>query len=113
MRARWWPGVAQEDQRRLSRERAALVNERTRLSNRIGGLLATQGIAGFKPLRKGARQALDDLRTGDGRALPAHLHATIVRILQRLELLQQQIKAPENERDATAAADAAPRTVPP
>lgn len=107
------PSVAQEDHRRLSRERNELVNERTRLSNRIGGLLANQGIAGFKPLRKGAQQALDDLCTGDGHVLPRHLRTTILRILQRLELLQQQIKAAEQDRDAmlkAAAADAAPAT---
>jgi transposase len=107
------PGVAQEDHRRLSRERDELVRERTRLTNRIGGLLANQGIAGFKPLKKGAQQALDELRTGDGHALPPHLHTTILRILQRLELLQQQIKATEKERDAmlkAVAADAAPAT---
>jgi transposase len=94
------PSVAQEDHRRLSRERDELVTERTRLSNRINGLLANQGIAGFKPLQKGAQQALDDLRTGDGHALAPHLRTTIVRILQRLELLGQQIKAAEKERDA-------------
>ena len=48
--------VTQEDYRRLSRERDELVGERTRLSNRINGLLANQGIAGFKPLQKGALQ---------------------------------------------------------
>ena len=63
------PSVAQEDERRLSRERGELVKERTRLSNRINGLLANQGIAGFKPLQTGAQQALDALRTGDGHAL--------------------------------------------
>lgn len=94
------PSVAQEDCRRLSRERSELVAERTRLSNRIGGLLANQGIAGFKPLRKDARQALDALRTGDGRELPPHLRTTIVRVLQRLQLLAEQIKATEAERDA-------------
>lgn len=92
--------VTQEDYRRLSRERDELVGERTRLSNRINGLLANQGIAGFKPLQKGAQQALDDLRTGDGHALEPHLRATIERILQRLALLEQQIKAVEKERDA-------------
>ena len=47
------PSVAQEDLRRLSRERGReLVDERTRLSNRVGGLLANQGIAGFKPLKR-------------------------------------------------------------
>ncbi len=93
------PSVAQEDQRRLSRERDELVRERTRLSNRINGLLANQGIAGFKPLQKGARQVLDVLRTGDGHALAPHLRTTIERILQRLDLLRQQITAVETERD--------------
>jgi transposase len=105
------PSVAQEDCRRLSRERGELVAERTRLSKRIGGLLANQGIAGFRPLTKDARQALDTLRTGDGRELAPHLQTTIVRILQRLELLAEQIKTVEAERDAllrTVPADAAP-----
>jgi transposase len=107
------PSVAQEDYRRLSRERDELVTERTRLGNRINGLLANQGIAGFKPLWKGAQQALDDLRTGDGHALAPHLRSTIVRILQRLALLGQQIKAAEKERDAllkAAPADVAAAT---
>lgn len=94
------PSVAQEDCRRLSRERTELVAERTRLSNRIGGLLANQGITGFKPLKKDAPQALDRLRTGDGHELPPHLRTTIIRILQRLELLRTQIGAVEAERDA-------------
>src|SRR5208282_2883246 len=109
------PSVAQEDIRRLSRERGQLVAERTKLSNRVGGLLANQGIAGFKPLKKGARQALQTLRTGDGRELPPHLRTTIERILQRLELLSEQIKAAEAERDAmlrAARVDAAPDTAP-
>jgi transposase len=107
------PSVAQEDIRRLSRERGQLVAERTKLSNRVGGLLANQGIAGFKPLTKGARQALRTLRTGDGRELPPHLRTTIERILRRLELLCEQIKAAEAERDAllrAARVDAAPDT---
>ena len=99
------PSVAQEDRRRLSRERGELVAERIRLCNRIGGLLANQGIVGFKPLRKGARETLDALRTGDGRELPAHLRTTIERILQRLALAVEQIKAVEAERDALLRAE--------
>ena len=72
----------------------------TRLCNRINGLLANQEIAGFKPLQKNASQALDDLRTGDGHALELHLRGTIERILQRLDLLERQIKAVEKQRDA-------------
>ena len=94
------PSVAQEDRRRLSRERDELVGERTRLCNRINGLLANQGIAGFRPLQKDAPRALDDLRTGDGHALEPYLRGTIERILQRLALLEQQIKAVEKHRDA-------------
>jgi transposase len=62
---------------------------------RGGGLPANQGIAGFKPLRKDARQVLKTLRTGDGRALSPHLRTVIGRILRRLELLSEQIKAAE------------------
>ena len=58
------PSVEQEHRRRLSRERGELVAERIRLCNRIGGLLANQGIVGFQPLRKGALEALGALRTG-------------------------------------------------
>ncbi|MFI4981298.1 MAG: IS110 family transposase [Nevskiales bacterium] len=110
------PSAAQEDRRRLSRERDELVGERIRLSNRIGGLLANQGIAGFEPLTKGAQQVLDALRTGDGRELEPRLRGTIVRILRRLELLVEQIKAVEAERDAllrAAPADAAPAAATP
>jgi transposase len=96
-----------------------LVSERTKLTNRIGGLLANQGIAGFKPLRKEARQVLETLQTGDGRMLPPHLRTAIERILRRLELLSEQIKAAEAERDAllrsaqaAAASDTAPDAVP-
>ena len=44
------------------------------------------------------------LRTGDGRPLPKHLKAQISRELDRLELLLEQIKAAEIERDALLAA---------
>jgi transposase len=93
------PSAEHEDSRRLSRERGELVSERNRLSNRIGGLLANQGIAGFKPMQKDALALLATLRTGDGQALMVNLKATIERMLQRLALLKDQIKAVEAERD--------------
>src|SRR5438552_2519747 len=46
------PSPEQEDERRLVRERQALVVERGRERNRIRGLLASQGIAAFEPLRR-------------------------------------------------------------
>jgi transposase len=94
------PTPEQEDLRRLSRERGELTSERNRLTNRIGGLLANQGIVGFKPLAKGALARLAALRTGDGRALLPQLRQTIERMLQRLAVLKEQIKAVEAARNA-------------
>jgi transposase len=100
------PTPEQEDERRVCRERRALVGERVQHVNRIKGLLFAQGICDYEPLRRDRRQRLAGLRTGDGRALPPHLQAQISRELDRLELLLEQIKAVEAERNAmlTAAA---------
>ena len=69
------PSPDQEDQRRISRERAILLRERVRHVNRIKGLLSSQGITDFEPLHKDRRIRLDALRTGDGRPLPPRLKA--------------------------------------
>lgn len=94
------PTPEEEDQRRLCRERKVLTNERVLHVNRIKGLLFSQGISGYEPLRRDRRQRLDELKTGDGRSLPPHLKAQICRELDRLELLIEQIKAVEAERDS-------------
>ena len=94
------PAPEEEDRRRLCRERRVLTNERVLHVNRIKGLLFSQGAAGYEPLRRGRRQRLEELRTGDGRPLPPHLKAQISRELDRLELLLEQIKSVESERDA-------------
>ena len=98
------PTPEEEDRRRISRERKALTNERVRHVNRIKGLLFSQGISGYEPLRRDRRKRLEELRTGDGRPLPAHMKAQVGRELDRLELLLEQIKAVEVERDAMLAA---------
>jgi transposase len=100
------PSVAQEDQRRLNRERRVLMSERTQHINRIKGLLFSQGITGYEPMRRDRRERLDDLRTGDGRVLASHMRAQIERELDRLELVIAQVKALEVERDAILAAEA-------
>ncbi len=97
------PSPEEEDRRRLVRERKALITERVRHSNRIKGLLFAQGISKYEPLRRDRRARLAALRTGDGRELPAHLKAQISRELDRLELLLEQLKAVEAERDALLA----------
>ena len=98
------PGVAEEDGRRLHRERGRLIAERVAHVNRIKGLLATQGIYGYQPLRRDRRERLECLRTGDGRTLGARLVAEIERELRRLELVLDMIVGLEAERDALVAA---------
>jgi transposase len=102
------PTPEEEDRRRLCRERKVLTNERVQHVNRIKGLLFCQGVSGYKPLRRDRRRRLDELRTGDSRPLSKHLKDQISRELDRLELLLEQIKATETERDAVLVATPAP-----
>ena len=98
------PSPEAEDRRRLCRERQTLIAERIEHVNRIKGLLFAQGISDYAPLRRDRQVRLEALRTGDGRALPAHLKAQIRRELDRLELLLDQIKAVEAAQDVLLAA---------
>src|SRR4051812_21181641 len=72
-----------------------------------------QNLSDYEPLRRNRRQRVEELTTGDGRPLPAHLKAQICRELDRLELTLQQLKAVEAERDALLApkGEAAPAPV--
>ena len=89
-----------EDRRRLTRERRTLMRERIEHTNRIKGLLMSQGISGYDPLRKNRLVRLDELTTRDGHRLPPRLRAEIGREIDRLELLARQLKQVEAERDA-------------
>lgn len=93
--------------RRTHRERQRLITERVQHVNRIKGLLATQGVHDYLPLRRDRRERLAELRTGDGRALPPCLRREIEREFLRLELVLEQIGAVEAERDAAVAVPAA------
>jgi transposase len=94
------PSVVEEDDRRLHRERDRLITERVQHVNRIKGLCAVHGIYDYEPIRSNRMLRLEQLRTGDGRKLPPHLKAEIVRELQRLELALTMIKTIEAERKA-------------
>jgi transposase len=98
------PTPESEDERRLCREYKTLIAERVQHVNRIKGLLFSQGVSDYRPLRRDRRQRLEALRTGDGRPLPPHLKAQIGRELDRLELLLDHIKGVEKEREALLAA---------
>jgi transposase len=99
------PSPEDEDRRRLTREREALLKERIQHTNRIKGLLAGQGITGFEPLRPAHRAGLDELRTGDDRPLPPRLKEEIRRQLGRLEAVVADLKAVEAEREALVSMD--------
>jgi transposase len=107
------PTPSEEDRRRISRERKTLTAERIQHVNRIKGLLFAQGIGDYEPLHRDRRQRLEDLTTGDGRPLPIHLKSQIRRELDRLELLLEQFKAVEAERDALLAPAAEVAAAPP
>lgn len=92
------PSEADEDRRHLERERQTLVQDRTRLRNRIQGLLATHGLA----LRLGGAgaAALGSARRWDGTPLPAGLVARLRREWARLEAVDAAVAALERERAA-------------
>src|ERR1700757_9932 len=96
------PTPEEEDCRRVCRERAILLQERIRHTNRIKGLLAGQGITSFNPLHKDRRQLLDAARTGDGRPPPHQLKAEILREMELIELLLRQIADVEAAREVLA-----------
>ena len=106
------PSPEEEDRRRVSRERRTLIKERIEHANRIKGLLASQGIAGCEPMRRGFRDRLGSLRTGDGRPLGPRLKAEIGRELDRMDLVLRQIAAVEADRDALVRPDHADAEAP-
>ncbi len=97
------PTVEQDDARRVLRERQRLVKERTAHTNRIKGLLKTQGIMDFDPRAADAVTRLDAIVTGDGRPLGSCLKREIMRELDRLALTMKQMAQVEAERDAVVA----------
>lgn len=109
------PAPDDEDRRRICRERKALVAERVRHANRIKGLLLSQGIRDYEPMHRNRLERLEQLKTGDGRTLSRQIKAQICRELDRLELLLEQIRAVEVERDRLVASaaidDRAPLTL--
>lgn len=101
------PSVEEEDRRRPERERGRLLGERTAHNNRIKGLLATQGIYGYKPLRPDRWVQLAGLRCAGGVPLPRQLRAELEHELERLDLAEAQIAAVEKARRAALKTGAA------
>jgi transposase len=90
------PSPEEEDRRHLHRELVAAKRDRTRVTNRIQGLLANHGLR--IEWRRPLGPQLDALRLWDGAHLPPGLRARIEREWARVELLNRQIRALEAER---------------
>jgi len=89
------PSPEAEDARHLHRELLTLKAERTRVTNRIKGLLAAQGLS-VSSLARGFPEQLDVLRLWDGSPLPPRLHERLLRewhhrnrIVERVRLIER------------------------
>lgn len=95
------PTLEDEDRRQLHRELKSRKDERTRVTNRIKGLLATRGVI----LReRELPRDLDKVVQWDGTPLPAGVRARLEREMAHLDLLNAHIDVLDKERKALLAA---------
>jgi transposase len=102
------PSAAAEDARQLHRELEELKEERTAHTNRIKGLLASQGLS-MPAIEQEFAQELAKARLWDGSAVPADLHRRLVREFERWQVLQRQIKDLDQERRQRIRRDETPQ----
>ena len=91
------PSLEEEDRRQLHRELKDLKKERTRVTNRIKGLLATQGVR-IRMTPKTFPGCLEAIRLWDGSRLQEGLKARLQREWQRLQYVSEQILEIERQR---------------
>ena len=92
------PSVDDEDRRQLHRALVTTKRDRTRVINRIKGLLAGYGV---RLTRQGdVPTQLGELQRWDGTPLPSALGAPLERERQKVSILTEQIGALEAERRA-------------
>ena len=90
------PSVDDEDRRQLHRELLTTKRDRTRVSNRIKGLLAGYGMR--MGLQGDVETQLEAVRQWDGAPLPTALRARLKREWQKVQHLTEQIGRLETER---------------
>jgi len=90
------PSVEEEDRRHLHRELLSAKRDRTRVTNRMKGLLANQGLT--LDLKKEVPAQLAALRQWDGSALPEGLQARLAREWERALFYDGLIDRLESER---------------
>jgi transposase len=90
------PSVEQEDRRHLHRELQSAKRDRTRVTNRMKGLLANHGLT--LDLKRDVPAELEALRLWDGSPLPPGLRARLVREWERVAFYTGLIERLEAER---------------
>ena len=100
------PTVAEEDQRQLHRELLTAKRDRARVTNRMKGLLANQGVV--LEVDAGFLGELAVVALWDGSALPPGLRARLEREWAKVALLTGQIRQLEGERAEAIRTDPAP-----
>ena len=93
------PSVADEDARQLHRDLQVLKREKTMHCSRISGLLVQQGINIKNPCRRKLSKILSSVCCWDGQPVPDELRIRIDRELERLQMVTEQIKFLEKDRE--------------
>jgi len=92
------PSVDEEDRRQLHREMQTAKQDRTRVINRIKGLLAGHGVQ--LALQGDVEAQLDQMQQWDGAPLPSALRTRLKRAWQQVGFLTAHIQTLEAERRA-------------
>ena len=92
------PSVEEEDRRQLHRELTTAKQDRTRIVNRIKGLLAGHGVQ--LVLQGDVEAQLDQTHQWDGAPLPSALRSRLKRAWQQVGFLTAHIQTLEAERRA-------------
>jgi transposase len=91
------PSAGAEDDRQWHRDLEELKDERTGHTNRIKGLLASQGLE-LLQVNDTLPDWLQQVRLWDGSAVPPELQNRLLRQYQRWQQVDRQIKDMENDR---------------
>ena len=91
------PSLAAENDRQLTRELEAVRDDRTRIRNRIHGLLATQGVR--LSIDRHFETTLAAVQTGDGRPFPPALRERLRREWAQLQIIEARMTTLETARD--------------
>jgi transposase len=91
------PAVADEDRRQLHRGLKDLQRQQTECSNRIQGLLASQGMEA--PVDSNFRTTLSALRDWAGQPVPAGLQQRLLQEFAVWEALHRQVRDAANEQE--------------